>query len=235
MMFKIIDLWCHYGGAEILKGIDLEIEEGSVTTIIGSNGAGKTTILRTISGLKTPSKGEIYYRGERIDRKSPQDIVKLGIVHVPEGKALFPYMSVMENLKLGAYLRKDRDEMQKSLERVFKHFPRLLERKNQQARSLSGGEQQMLAIGRALMCEPKLLLLDEPSLGLSPMNVQEIARIVRDINGRGISVILVEQNSRLALGLAQRGYVLETGSIVLQGNAADLLNSEHVRKAYLGE
>jgi branched-chain amino acid transport system ATP-binding protein len=234
-LFKIQDLWCHYGGAEILKGIELEVDEGSVTTIIGSNGAGKTTILRTISGLKTPSKGEIYFQGERIDRKLPQDIVKRGIVHVPEGKALFPYMTVMENLKLGAYLHKDKDDIQKTLEGVFKHFPRLHERRGQQARSLSGGEQQMLAIGRALMCQPKLLLLDEPSLGLSPMNVQEIARIVRDINDRGISVILVEQNSRLALGLAKCGYVLETGSIVLKGDAKELLNSEHVRKAYLGE
>lgn len=235
MLLKIKDLRCHYGGAEILKGIDLEIEEGSVITIIGSNGAGKTTILRTISGLKTPSDGEIFFQGERIDRKLPQDIVKLGIVHVPEGRALFPHMTVLENLRLGAFLQKDKTEMQNSLERAFKHFPRLRERKNQQARTLSGGEQQMLAIGRALMCRPRLLLMDEPSLGLSPMNVREIGKIVRDINQRGISVILVEQNARLALGLAKRGYVLETGSIVLHGDASELMNSEHVRKAYLGQ
>jgi branched-chain amino acid transport system ATP-binding protein len=235
ILLSIKDLWCHYGGAEILKGINLEIEEGNVITIIGGNGAGKTTILRTISGLKAPSKGEIYFYNRRIDCKPPQDIVKLGIIHVPEGKALFPYMTVLENLKLGAYLRGDRNEIRKDLDGVFSHFPRLMERKDQQARSLSGGEQQMLAIGRALMSQPKLLLLDEPSLGLSPMNVLEIARIVRDINNRGISVILVEQNSRLALGLAKRGYVLETGCIVLQGDAKDLFNSEHVKKAYLGE
>jgi branched-chain amino acid transport system ATP-binding protein len=235
MLLEIKDLWCHYGGAEVLKGIDLEMEEGGVITIIGSNGAGKTTILRTISGLKTPSDGEIFFRGERIDRKSPQDIVKLGIVHVPEGRALFPYMTVLENLKLGAFLQKDRNQVEGELEKVFTHFPVLKERKRQQARTLSGGEQQMLAIGRALMCQPRLLLMDEPSLGLSPMNVREIGKIVRDINQRGISVILVEQNARLALGLAKRGYVLETGSIVLHGEANELMNSEHVRKAYLGQ
>jgi branched-chain amino acid transport system ATP-binding protein len=235
MLLKIKDLWCHYGGAEILKGINLEIEEGSVITIIGSNGAGKTTILRTISGLKTPSDGEILFQGERIDRKLPQDIVKLGIVHVPEGRALFPYMTVLENLKLGAFLKKEQEQVESELEKVFEHFPILKERKRQQARTLSGGEQQMLAIGRALMCQPRLLLMDEPSLGLSPMNVREIGKIVRDINRRGISVILVEQNARLALGLAKRGYVLETGSIVLHGKASELMHSERVRKAYLGQ
>jgi branched-chain amino acid transport system ATP-binding protein len=235
MLLKIKDLRCHYGGAEVLKGIDLEMEEGSVITIIGSNGAGKTTILRTISGLKTPSDGEIFFHGQRIDRKSPQDIVKLGIVHVPEGRALFPYMTVLENLKLGAFLQKDWNQIEGELKKVFTHFPVLKERKRQQARTLSGGEQQMLAIGRALMCQPRLLLMDEPSLGLSPMNVREIGKIVRDINQRGISVILVEQNARLALGLAKRGYVLETGSIVLQGEATELMKSEHVKKAYLGQ
>ena len=235
MLLKLKDLWCHYGGAEVLKGITLEVEEDSIITIIGSNGAGKTTILRTISGLKARSSGEILFQGERIDRKLPQDIVRRRIVHVPEGRALFPYMTVVENLKLGAFLRKDREQIAIDLEKVFKHFPRLKERTNQKAKTLSGGEQQMLAIGRALMSNPKLLLLDEPSLGLSPMMVQEIGSIVRNINERGISVILVEQNARLALGLAKRGYVLETGSIVLQGEAIDLLHSDHVRKAYLGQ
>jgi len=235
MLLKLKDLWCHYGGAEVLRGITLEVEEDSIITIIGSNGAGKTTILRTISGLKARSSGEILFQGERIDRKLPQDIVRRRIVHVPEGRALFPYMTVVENLKLGAFLRKDREQIAIDLEKVFKHFPRLKERTNQKAKTLSGGEQQMLAIGRALMSNPKLLLLDEPSLGLSPMMVQEIGSIVRNINERGISVILVEQNARLALGLAKRGYVLETGSIVLQGEAIDLLHSDHVRKAYLGQ
>jgi branched-chain amino acid transport system ATP-binding protein len=235
MLLKLKDLWCHYGGAEVLKGITLEVEEDSIITIIGSNGAGKTTILRTISGLKARSSGEILFQGERIDRELPQDIVRRRIVHVPEGRALFPYMTVVENLKLGAFLRKDREQIAIDLEKVFKHFPRLKERTNQKAKTLSGGEQQMLAIGRALMSNPKLLLLDEPSLGLSPMMVQEIGSIVRNINERGISVILVEQNARLALGLAKRGYVLETGSIVLQGEAIDLLHSDHVRKAYLGQ
>jgi branched-chain amino acid transport system ATP-binding protein len=235
MQLKIKNLWCHYGGAEVLKGISLEVEEGSIITIIGSNGAGKTTVLRTISGLKAPSTGEILFQGERIDRKSPQDIVKRGIVHVPEGRGLFHNMTVLENLKLGAFLRTDRDQIGSDLEKVFKHFPRLKERRRQHAKTLSGGEQQMLAIGRALMANPRLLLLDEPSLGLSPMNVQEIGRIVRNVNERGISVILVEQNARLALELANRGYVLETGNIVLQGEAGELLHSEHVRKAYLGQ
>jgi branched-chain amino acid transport system ATP-binding protein len=235
MLLKIKDLWCHYGGAEILKGITLEVEEGSIITIIGSNGAGKTTILRTISGLKIPSSGEILFQGERIDRRLPQDIVRQGVVHVPEGRALFPYMTVFENLKLGAFLQKNRGQIESELEKVFNHFPVLKERKRQQARTLSGGEQQMLAIGRALMCQPRLLLMDEPSLGLSPMNVREIGKIVQDINRRGISVILVEQNARLALGLAERGYVLETGNIVLHGEAKELMNSEHVRKAYLGQ
>jgi len=235
MLLKLKDLWCHYGGAEVLRGITLEMEEDSIITIIGSNGAGKTTILRTISGLKARSSGEILFQGERIDRKLPQDIVRRRIVHVPEGRALFPYMTVLENLKLGAFLRKDREQIAIDLEKVFKHFPRLKERTNQKAKTLSGGEQQMLAIGRALMSNPKLLLLDEPSLGLSPMMVQEIGSIVRNINERGISVILVEQNARLALGLAKRCYVLETGSIVLQGEAIDLLHSDHVRKAYLGQ
>lgn len=235
MLFSIKDLWCYYGGAEILKGISLEMDQGDIVTIIGNNGAGKTTILRTISGLKTPKSGEIWFQDERIDQKSPQDIVRKGIVHVPERKALFPYMTVQENLSLGAFLRKDRHQVNADLEQVFTHFPILKERKKQKAKTLSGGEQQMLAVGRALMSNPKLMLLDEPSLGLSPMNVREIGNIVRNINSRGISVILVEQNARLALGLAKYAYILETGNIVLQGKAAELVNSDHVRRAYLGQ
>ena len=235
MLLIIKDLRCYYGGAEILRGVSLEIEQGEIITIIGNNGAGKTTILRAISGLKTPRSGEISYQGERIDHKSPQDIVRRGIVHVPERRALFPYMTVLENLNLGAFLQKDKKKIAKNLEIVFEHFPRLQERRRQLAKTLSGGEQQMLAVGRALMSNPTLLLLDEPSLGLSPMNVQEIGRIVRKINNRGITVILVEQNARLALGLANRGYVLETGNIVLQGETKDLSHDEKVKKAYLGQ
>ena len=235
MLFSIKDLWCYYGGAEILKGISLDVDQGDIITIIGNNGAGKTTILRTISGLKTPKSGEIWFQDKRIDQKSPQDIVRQGIVHVPERKALFPQMTVQENLFLGAFLRKDRNQINADLEQVFIHFPILKERKRQKAKTLSGGEQQMLAVGRALMSNPKLMLLDEPSLGLSPMNVREIGNIVRNINNRGISVILVEQNARLALGLAKYAYILETGNIVLQGEAKKLMNSDHVRKAYLGQ
>jgi branched-chain amino acid transport system ATP-binding protein len=234
MLLEITDLWCHYGGAEVLKGISLRIDEGSVVTIIGSNGAGKTTTLRAVSGLKQPSSGTISFLGRRMDELSPQQIVRSGIVQVPEGKQLFPYLTVVENLRLGAFLQKDRNVIRQSMEEVFAHFPRLKERRRQKAKTLSGGEQQMLAIGRALMGSPKLLLLDEPSLGLSPMNVREIGKIVRSINARGISVILVEQNARLALGVAQYAYVLETGTIVLEGEAKELANSDHIRRVYLG-
>jgi len=235
MLFEIKDLKVHYEGAEVLKGISLELNEGEIVTLIGSNGAGKTTTLRTVSGLKMPTTGEIWFEGKRIDRMSPQDVVKIGIIHVPQGRELFPYMSVSENLKLGAFLRKDRDGINKDLEGLFEHFSVLKERRQQQAGTLSGGEQQMLAIACALMGKPRLLLLDEPSLGLSPLMVREIGRVVRDINQSGTSVLLVEQNARLALRLAHRGYVLETGTIVLQGEAEKLLRSEHVKKAYLGQ
>jgi branched-chain amino acid transport system ATP-binding protein len=235
MLLEIKDLRVRYGGAEVLKGISLEVGGGEIVTLIGSNGAGKTTILRTISGLKIPTAGEIWFENKRIDRNLPQDTVKQGITHVPEGRDLFPYMTVLENLKLGAFLRKDREQINRDLEELFEHFPVLKERKQQQAKTLSGGEQQVLAIARALMGSPKLLLLDEPSLGLSPMNVREIGRIVHDINQRGVSVLLVEQNARLALGVAHRGYVLETGDIVLQGKGDDLLRDERVKRAYLGQ
>lgn len=234
MLFEIKNLRVSYGGAEALKGISLEVEEGEIVTLIGSNGAGKTTTLRTISGLERPTSGEIWFEGRRIERISPQDIVKAGIIHVPQGRELFPYMSVLENLKLGAFLQRDRGKIKKDLENLLEYFPRLKERSRQQAGTLSGGEQQMLAIACALMGNSRLLLLDEPSSGLSPIMVKEIGKIVSDINQRGTSILLVEQNARLALGLAHRGYVLETGTIVVQGSAKELLRSEHVKKAYLG-
>ncbi len=224
-----------YGGAEVLKSISLEVHEGEIVTLIGSNGAGKTTTLRTISGLKIPTSGEIWFEGKRIDRILPQEIVKMGIGHGPQGRALFPYISVLENLRLGSYLRRDRDRIHKDLEMIFEHFPKLRERKRQQAGTLSGGEQQMLVIGRALMGKPRLLMLDEPSLGLSPLIIQEIGRVVLEINRDGTSVLLVEQNARLALKLAHRGYVLETGTVVLQGKTEDLLSDERVKRAYLGQ
>ena len=235
MLLEIKDLWCHYGGAEVLKGVTINIPEGKIVTIIGANGAGKSTTLRAISGLKKPTSGTITFKDERIDVLSPQGIVRRGVIQVPEGRQLFPYMSVYDNLRVGSYLHRDKNEMHERLENVFEHFPRLKERRKQKANTLSGGEQQMLAIGRALMASPKLLLLDEPSLGLSPMNVMEIGKIVKDINERGISVVLVEQNARLALGVAHEAYVLETGSVVLAGAASELASSDHVRKAYLGQ
>jgi len=235
MLFEINDLRVNYGGAEIVKGISLDLEQGEIVTLIGSNGAGKTTTLRTISALKRADGGEIWFAGERIDKMSPQDIVRAGVIHVPQGRNLFPYMSVSENLRLGAFLRKDKDKIKKDLAGLLEHFPRLNERSRQQAGTLSGGEQQMLAIACALMSDPKLLLLDEPSCGLSPIMVQEIGKIIADINKGGTTVLLVEQNARLALRLANRGYVIETGNIVLQGDAKELLKSEHVKKAYLGQ
>jgi branched-chain amino acid transport system ATP-binding protein len=233
MLLEIKNLRVSYEGAEILKGVSLEVEQGEIVTLIGSNGAGKTTTLRAISGLKTPAAGEIRFKGREIERASPQDIVKIGISHVPQGRWLFPYMSVLENIKLGAYRRKDKKQVDRDLKELLGQFPVLGKRKGQQARTLSGGEQQMLAIARALISRPELLLMDEPSLGLAPMIVREIGRIVLDINQRGTSVLLVEQNAQLALRVAHRGYVLETGSIVLQAAAENLLRSEQVKKAYL--
>ncbi len=210
------------------------VKEGDIVTLIGSNGAGKSTTLRAISGLKRPTTGEIWFDGKRIDGVAPERINKAGIAQVPEGRRVFPYMTVMENLEMGAFLRRDADRMNMDLEGVFKHFPILKERRKQSAGTLSGGEQQMLAIGRALMSKPRLLLMDEPSLGLSPLLCLEIARIIRDIHEEGRTIVLVEQNARLALNLAQKGYVLETGRIVLEGEALDLRENEQVKKAYLG-
>ena len=234
MLFEIKDLKVSYGGAEIVKGISLNLEQGEIVTLIGSNGAGKTTTLRTISGLKSVQGGEIWFDGKRIHGLAPKAIVQIGIIQVPQGRSLFPYMSVSENLRLGAFLRKDRDKINRDLDSLLQHFPRLKERSRQQAGTLSGGEQQMLAIACALMGSPRLLLLDEPSTGLSPIMVKEIGKIIRDINKSGTSILLVEQNARFALGLAHKGYVMETGNIVLEGRAEELINSDHVRRAYLG-
>jgi branched-chain amino acid transport system ATP-binding protein len=234
MLLEINDIHVHYHKVAALKGIDMEVPDDGIVTIIGANGAGKSTTLRAISGLVSISKGEIVFAGKRIDGLAPEKIVALGIAHVPEGRRVFPGLTVEENLRTGAFLRHDHTEVAKDLDEVFEHFPRLKERRKQWARSLSGGEQQMLAIGRALMSRPKMLILDEPSMGLSPVMVQEIARIVRDIVARGVPVVLVEQNAELALRLARFAYVLETGSIALQGPAHELHDNEHVRRAYLG-
>jgi branched-chain amino acid transport system ATP-binding protein len=217
-----------------LKGIDMTVPDGGIVTIIGANGAGKSTTLRAISGLAPISKGEIRFAGTRIDQLPPEKIVALGITHVPEGRRVFPDLTVEENLRTGAFLRSDKAGIASDLDDVFHHFARLKERRKQWARSLSGGEQQMLAIGRALMARPKMLLLDEPSMGLAPVMVQEIARIVRGIVERGVPVVLVEQNAELALKLARYAYVLETGSIALEGPAHELHDNAHVKRAYLG-
>jgi branched-chain amino acid transport system ATP-binding protein len=235
MLFEIKDLRVNYEGAEVLKGISLELEDGEIVTLIGSNGAGKTTTLRTISGLKSPASGKIWFEGKRIDRMSPQNVVRIGIIHVPQGRELFPYLSVSENLKLGAFLQRDKVKIKKDLENLLEYFPRLRERSRQQAGTLSGGEQQMLAIACALMGNPTLLLLDEPSIGLAPIVVREIGKIAIEINERGTSILLVEQNARMALSLAHRGYVLETGNLVLEGRCEELLYDERVKKAYLGQ
>jgi branched-chain amino acid transport system ATP-binding protein len=234
MLLEIKDVHVHYHKVAALKGIDLAVPQDGIVTIIGANGAGKSTTLRAISGLVPVSKGEILFGGTRIDKLPPEKIVALGIAHVPEGRRVFPGLTVEENLRTGAFLRSDKAGIAKDLDEVFEHFPRLKERRTQWARSLSGGEQQMLAIGRALMSRPKMLVLDEPSMGLSPVMVQEIARIIREIVGRGVAVVLVEQNAGLALKLARFAYVLETGNIALRGPAHELHDNAHVRRAYLG-
>ncbi len=234
MLLQIKDIHVHYQKVAAIKGISMEVGESDFVTLIGSNGAGKSTTLRTISGLEHPSSGEINFDGQRIDKLSADKILKLGIAHVPEGRRVFKNLSVTENLRLGAFVRNDKEEIEKDIENVFERFPRLRERKNQMAKTMSGGEQQILAIGRALMSRPRLLLLDEPSLGIAPIIVQDIARILLEINKQGVSIVLVEQNAELALELARHGYVLETGKIALQGEAKGLADNEHVRKAYLG-
>lgn len=234
MLLQVNDIHVHYGQVAAVKGISLEVDAADFVALIGSNGAGKSTTLRTISGLEHPSSGSIVFDGEAIEGLSADRIVRLGIAHVPEGRRVFKDLTVTENLRLGAFTRNDQPEIEADLENIFNRFPRLRERKDQMARTMSGGEQQMVAIGRALMSRPRMLLLDEPSLGLAPLIVQEIARILVEINRDGVAVVLVEQNAELALELSRHGYVLETGSIALEGEASTLMNNDHVRKAYLG-
>jgi len=234
MLLEIANLRVHYGTAEAVKGISLEADKGRIITLIGANGAGKTTTLRTVSGITHPTSGDIVFEGMRLNRLKPEKIVRLGIAHIPEGRRIFAEMTVMENLEVGAYLRKSRKEVTKDRERTFEHFPVLKTRRRQLAGSLSGGEQQMLAIARALMTNPKLLLMDEPSMGLSPLLVKEVGDIIADINRSGMTIMLVEQNARMALKLAHTAYVMETGTIVLSGPADRMINDEHVKKAYLG-
>jgi len=234
MLLEIKDLWVHYGGAEALKGISMEIEEGSIVTLLGANGAGKTTTLRTISGLKRPTSGEIWYQGKRIDTVPANEIVRRGITHVPEGRQLFYSMTVMDNLEMGAYLLKGKREFVKNLDSLCEHFPAVRSRIKHKASDLSGGEQQMVAICRALISNPKVLLMDEPSLGLSPIMVSEVAKIITQINQGGVTIILVEQNARMALELAKTAYVMEVGSITLKGDAKVIAQDQNVIKAYLG-
>ena len=235
MLLNVRDLVVRIGRIEALRGASLEVVEGTIVALLGANGAGKSTTLKTTSGLLRPASGEIAFRGEPIHQKTPKEIVALGIVQVPEGRRLFPRMSVMENLEVGAYLRSDsKAALQRDLERIFEHFPILQERRKQEAGSMSGGEQQMLAIGRGLMAKPTLLLLDEPSLGLAPLMVEEIAKIIGEINRTGVTILLVEQNAEMALSIAHHGFVLETGRITLHGPSSELLASETIRQAYLG-
>ncbi len=234
MLLEIKDLWVHYGRAEAVRGISMEVEEGSIVTLIGANGAGKTTTLRTISGLKKPTSGEIWYEGKRIDRLPPHEVVKRGITHVPEGRQLFYTLSVMQNLEMGGFLLKRRGDFKKNLDSMIEHFPNLRPRIRNQATDLSGGEQQMVAVARALMSNPKVVLMDEPSLGLSPIMVSEVAKIITQINSAGVTIVLVEQNARMALKLAHAAYVLEVGKIALKGDAKVIAKDEYVTKAYLG-
>lgn len=233
-MLIINDIDVFYGNIQALKGISLEVKEGEIVTLIGANGAGKSTLLKTISGLLKPKRGSIEYLGAAIDGKPAQSIVKAGISHVPEGRRVFSNMTVEENLELGAYLRNDREAIRKDLNHVFELFPRLLERRKQLSGTLSGGEQQMLAMGRALMAKPKLIIMDEPSMGLAPLMVKNIFNIIEMVNKEGVTVLLVEQNAHMALSVAHRAYVLETGKIVLTGSAKELQESDEVRAAYLG-
>ncbi len=234
MLLSIKDINVYYHKVAAVKDVSIEVEEGGIITLIGANGAGKTTTLRAITGLKHPTSGEIWFDGQRVDNMPPEKINEAGVAMVPEGRRVFPQMTVLENLMMGAFLRKDKDGISNDLEAALVHFPVLREREKQMAGTLSGGEQQMLAMARALMSHPKMLLLDEPSLGLSPILVMEIAKIIKDIHAEGRTIVLVEQNARLALSLADRGYVMETGNIVLQGDAKKLQQDKDVKKAYLG-
>ena len=234
-MLEMKDIEVYYGMIQAIKGISFEVNEGEVIALIGANGAGKTTILHTITGLLSPKKGTVIFEGKDITKIPAHKIVSLGMAHVPEGRRVFAELSVYENLKMGAYTRKDKDEIARTLEMVYQRFPRLQERKNQLAGTLSGGEQQMLAMGRALMSHPKIIVMDEPSMGLSPILVNEIFDIIQEVSSGGTTVLLVEQNAKKALSIADRAYVLETGKIVLEGEAEKLMNDDSVKKAYLGE
>lgn len=234
-MLEVKDLQVYYGMIQAIKGISFEVNQGEVIALIGANGAGKTTILHTVTGLHTPKAGSIVFEGQDITKVPAHKIVSMGMAHVPEGRRVFAQLSVYDNLKMGAYTRKDKNEIEESLEMVYKRFPRLEERKNQMAGTLSGGEQQMLAMGRALMSKPKIILMDEPSMGLSPIFVNEIFDIIQEVSASGTTVLLVEQNAKKALSIADRAYVLETGSIALEGDAKVLMNDDSIKKAYLGE
>jgi branched-chain amino acid transport system ATP-binding protein len=235
LILSVEDVHTYYGTIHALKGVSLDVREGEIVTLIGANGAGKSTTLRSINGLNHPREGRIRFEGRDITEEAPHDVVKLGISQSPEGRRLFPRMSVRENLEMGAYQRTDRQNLREDMDRVYSLFPRLAERKNQRAGTLSGGEQQMCAIGRALMAHPKLLLLDEPSMGLAPIFVEKIFEIIREINEQGTPILLVEQNALMALETADRGYVMETGTIALADDAKALREDEQVRKTYLGE
>ena len=233
-MLEVKNLSVHYGMIQAVRNVDFKVNEGEIVSLIGANGAGKSTILKTLSGLIHPSEGEIVYLGENIASTSAKKIVEKGLVQVPEGRHVFPGLTVKENLELGAFLRKDKEGIQKDMEVVFERFPILKERKDQDAQTLSGGEQQMLAMGRALMSRPKLLLLDEPSMGLAPIFIREIFKIIQEIQKTGTTVLLIEQNAKMALSISNRAYVLETGSVVLSGTGQELLESDEIQKAYLG-
>ena len=234
-LLEIKDLEVNYGVIKAIKGVSFDVNEGEIIALIGANGAGKTTILHTITGLIQAKKGSIVFDGKELTKTPPHKIVSMGMAHVPEGRRIFQQLSVLENLKLGAYTRKDKSEIASTLKMVYERFPRLEERKNHVAGTLSGGEQQMLAMGRSLMSKPRIILMDEPSMGLSPLLVSEIFDIIKVINESGTTVLLVEQNAKKALSIADRAYVLETGKITLSGDAKDLINDESVKKAYLGE
>ncbi|MEE4195542.1 MAG: ABC transporter ATP-binding protein [Anaerolineae bacterium] len=233
-MLEVNDLNVHYGAIHALKGISFHLDEGEIVALIGTNGAGKSTTLNTISGLLQPTEGSFSFKGEDATNTPPQDIVKMGIIQVPEGRKIFARMTVRENLEMGAYIFNDRDQIEADIERAYTQFPRLKERQKQLGGTLSGGEQQMLAMARALMSRPKLLLMDEPSMGLAPILVEQVFDIIREINDSGTTVLLVEQNAQMALSIADRGYVLETGKIVLSGKGSDLLMNPQVKEAYLG-
>lgn len=234
-MLEVKDLEVYYGMIQAIKGVSFQVGQGEVIALIGANGAGKTTILHTVTGLLSPKKGSVVFEGQEVTKIPAHKIVSLGMAHVPEGRRVFAELSVYENLKMGAYTRKDKSEIEENLQKIYERFPRLKERKNQMAGTLSGGEQQMLAMGRALMSQPKIILMDEPSMGLSPILVNEIFDIIQEVSKSGTTVLLVEQNAKKALSIADRAYVLETGRIALEGRAEDLLRDDSIKKAYLGE